>query len=104
MEQARKELRLNRYQVNPQDRCSKVWGFRNSVWSPRVEVAWGCEEMPRVFAWALGDEKNESPGTTNEERLCAEARARCRSCTSEPGIPDVVTRDGPELYTRGGPL
>jgi len=26
---------------------------------------------------------------------------RCRSCTSEPAIPDVVTRDGPVLYTRG---
>jgi len=29
---------------------------------------------------------------------------RCRSCTPKPAIPDVVTRDGPELYTRGGTL
>jgi hypothetical protein len=26
---------------------------------------------------------------------------RCRSCTSQPAIPDVVPRDGPELYNRG---
>jgi len=26
---------------------------------------------------------------------------RYRSCTSEPAIPCVVTRDGPELYDRG---
>jgi hypothetical protein len=25
---------------------------------------------------------------------------RCRSCTSQPAIPDVVTRDGPALYNR----
>jgi hypothetical protein len=29
---------------------------------------------------------------------------RYRSCTSEPAIPCVVTRDGPELYNRGEPL
>ena len=29
---------------------------------------------------------------------------RCRSCTSQPAIPDVVTRDGLRLYNRGGPL
>ena len=45
--------------------------------------------------------KMKSPGTTSEERLCAEARGRCRSCTSEPAIPCVVTRDGLELYARG---
>jgi Response regulator receiver domain len=43
---------------------------------------------------------NESPGTTSEERLGAEAPVRCRYYTSEPAIPCVVTRDGPELYTR----
>ena len=26
---------------------------------------------------------------------------RCRFCTSQPAIPDVVTRDGPALYNRG---
>ena len=29
---------------------------------------------------------------------------RCRSCTSEPAIPDVVTRDGRIRYTRGNRL
>jgi len=29
---------------------------------------------------------------------------RCRSCASKPAILDVVTRDGPELYTCGGTL
>jgi hypothetical protein len=29
-------------------------------------------------------------------------RVRCRSSTSEPAIPDVVTRDSALLYTRGG--
>ena len=38
-------------------------------------------------------EGKKSPGTTSEERLIAEARGRCRSCTSEPAISCVVTRD-----------
>ena len=46
-------------------------------------------------------EKQKSPGTTSEERLCAEAPVRYRSCTSQPAIPDVVTRDGQALYNRG---
>jgi hypothetical protein len=53
----------------------------------------------RRLAWVRREKK--SPGTTSEERLRAEAPVRCRSCTSEPAIPDVVTRDGPELYNRG---
>ena len=51
------------------------------------------------MAWVRREKK--SPGTTSEERLCAEAPVRCRSCTSQPAISDVVTRDGPELYNRG---
>jgi len=57
--------------------------------------------------WGLGvtgagvRREMKSPGTTSEERLRAEARGRCRSCTSEPAIPCVVTRDGLELYARG---
>ena len=52
-----------------------------------------------MVAWVRREKK--SPGTTSEERLCAEAPVRCRSCTSQPAISDVVTRDGPELYNRG---
>jgi len=52
-----------------------------------------------TVAWVRREKK--SPGTTSEERLCAEAPVRCRSCTSQPAISDVVTRDGPELYNRG---
>jgi hypothetical protein len=57
--------------------------------------------------WGLGvtgagvRREMKSPGTTSEERLRAEARGRCRSCTSEPAIPCVVTRDGLEFYARG---
>ena len=45
--------------------------------------------------------EEKSPGTTSEERLCAEAPVRCRYCASQPAISEVVTRDGPALYNRG---
>jgi hypothetical protein len=51
-------------------------------------------------AFMMWREKN-SPGTTSEERLGAEAQVRCRYYTSVPAISEVVTRDGAELYNRG---
>jgi hypothetical protein len=59
-------------------------------------------EAEALVCWLGCEEKNgKSPGTTSEERLCAEAPVRCRSYTSQPAISEVVTRDGPKLYNRG---
>ena len=35
----------------------------NSAWSSRVEVAWGCEEMPSGVRWGLGAGKARAWGT-----------------------------------------
>src|SRR5205807_7260129 len=71
---------------------------------PGTTPWFACGESESLGSDARGfgyGEKNKSPGTTIEERLCAGARVRCRYCTSEPAIPCVVTRDGRELYIRG---